>query len=88
MGFTVFRYRVLRMIFGTEEEGIRGGWRELHNEDKNSDSASSAVCLECNFMDFRKIYLCKKPYIMIPVVFSEQSLSHALEGNGSAYTGL
>jgi hypothetical protein len=54
VGFKVFRNRVLRMVFGPEEEGIRGGWRELHMEDKISDGASSTVCLECNFMDFRK----------------------------------
>jgi hypothetical protein len=49
------------MVFGPEEGGITGGWRELHNEDKISDGASSAVCLEYNFMDFRKNYQCKKP---------------------------
>jgi hypothetical protein len=52
VGFKVFQNRVFRMIFGPEEEGIRGGWRELHNEDKISDGASSAVCPECKFMDF------------------------------------
>ena len=32
MGFKVFKNRVLRTIFGTKEEGVMGGWRELHNE--------------------------------------------------------
>ena len=45
-------------IFGPVEEGITGGCMELHNEDKTSDGASSAVCLQCNFMDFRKNYQC------------------------------
>ena len=85
MGFNVLRNRVLRMIFGPEVEGIGGGWRELHNEDKISERAPSAVCLECNFIDFRKNYQYKKPHIMIPVLLSEQSLSHALEDNCSAY---
>ena len=58
MGFKVFRNRALRTILGPEEEGITGGWRELHSEDKMSDGASSAVCLHCNFMDFRKNYQC------------------------------
>jgi hypothetical protein len=80
----VFRNRVLRTIFGPEKEGITEGWRE-HNEDKISDGASSAIYLECKFMDFRKNDQCKKPYIMIPVLLSEQSLSHALEDNCSAY---
>ena len=50
----VFKNRVLRTIFGPEKEGITGGWREQHNEDKISDGASSAVHLVCKFMDFRK----------------------------------
>jgi len=56
VGFKVFRNKVLRMIFGPEEEDITGDWRELHNEEKMSDGASRAVCLECNCMDCRKNY--------------------------------
>jgi hypothetical protein len=33
-----------------------------------------------------KNYQCKKPYTMIPVLLSEQSLSLALAVNWSAYT--
>jgi hypothetical protein len=34
MVFEMFRNRLLFLIFGSEEEGVTGGWRELHNEDK------------------------------------------------------
>ena len=31
----VFENRVLRGIFGSEREGVRGEWRKLHNEELN-----------------------------------------------------
>jgi hypothetical protein len=50
---------------------------------KISDSASSVGCLECNFMDFKKTTNAKS---IIPVLVSEQTLSHALADNSSSYT--
>jgi hypothetical protein len=29
----VFENRVLRRIFGPKRDEVRGGWRELHNEE-------------------------------------------------------
>jgi hypothetical protein len=29
----VFENRVLRRIFGLKGDNVRGGWRELHNEE-------------------------------------------------------
>jgi hypothetical protein len=29
----VFENRVLRRIFGTNRDGVTGGWRKLHNEE-------------------------------------------------------
>jgi hypothetical protein len=29
----VFENRVLRRIFGTNGDGVMGGWRKLHNEE-------------------------------------------------------
>jgi len=32
IGLSTFKNRVLRMVFGTEEEEVAGGRRKLHNE--------------------------------------------------------
>jgi hypothetical protein len=29
----VFENRVLRKIFGPKKDGVKGGWRKLHNEE-------------------------------------------------------
>jgi hypothetical protein len=29
----VFENRVLRKIFGSKRDGVKGGWRKLHNEE-------------------------------------------------------
>jgi hypothetical protein len=29
----VFENRVLRRIFGPKRDGVKGGWRKLHNEE-------------------------------------------------------
>jgi hypothetical protein len=31
----VFENRVLRGIFGAKRDGVKGEWRELHNEEFN-----------------------------------------------------
>jgi hypothetical protein len=36
----VFENRVLRRIFGSRREEIRGDWRKLHNEELNNLCAS------------------------------------------------
>jgi len=52
---------------------------------KIGDSESSVGCLECNFMDSEKTTNAKS---VVPVLVSEQTLSHALAGNSSTYTVL
>jgi hypothetical protein len=32
-GLRVFENRVLRRIFGTKRDDMKGGWRKLHNEE-------------------------------------------------------
>jgi hypothetical protein len=40
----VFENRVLRRIFGSKRDEVRGGWRKLHNEElHNLYSSSSTV---------------------------------------------
>jgi hypothetical protein len=32
----VFENRVLRRIFGPKRDGVAGGWRKLHNEERHN----------------------------------------------------
>jgi hypothetical protein len=40
----VFENRVLRKIFGPKRDGVKGGWRKLHNE-KLHDLYSSPIII-------------------------------------------
>jgi hypothetical protein len=35
--------RVLRRIFGQERDGVKGGWRKLHNEDLHNLYSSPSI---------------------------------------------
>jgi hypothetical protein len=35
-GFKVSENRVLRRVFGPERDEVTGGWRKLHNEERNN----------------------------------------------------
>jgi hypothetical protein len=39
----VFEYRVLRRIFGPKRDGIKGGWRKLHNEELHNLYSSPSI---------------------------------------------
>jgi hypothetical protein len=39
----VFENRVLRRIIGPKRDGIRGGWRKLHNEELHNLYASPSI---------------------------------------------
>jgi hypothetical protein len=39
----VFENRVLRRIFGTEKDGVTGGWRKLHNEKLHNLYSSPSI---------------------------------------------
>jgi hypothetical protein len=34
-GLRVFKYRILRRIFGPKRDGVTGEWRKLHHEELN-----------------------------------------------------
>jgi hypothetical protein len=36
----LFENRVLRTIFGPKRDGVTGGWRKLHNEDRDNLNSS------------------------------------------------
>jgi hypothetical protein len=39
----VFEKRVLRRIFGAKRNGVRGGWRKLHNEELHNLYSSPSI---------------------------------------------
>jgi hypothetical protein len=39
----VFESRVLRRMFGSERDEVRGEWRKLHNEELNDLNCSSNI---------------------------------------------
>jgi hypothetical protein len=39
----VFENRVLRRIFGAKRDGVKGGWRKLHNEELHNLYSSSGI---------------------------------------------
>jgi hypothetical protein len=39
----VFKYRVLRRIFGAEREEMTGGWRKLNNEELHDLYSSPSI---------------------------------------------
>jgi hypothetical protein len=39
----VFENRVLRRMFGPERDGVRGGWRRLHNEELHNLYSSPSI---------------------------------------------
>jgi hypothetical protein len=38
-----FENRVLRRIFGPKRDGVRGGWRKLHNEELHNLYSSPSI---------------------------------------------
>jgi hypothetical protein len=42
-GLQVIENRVLRRIFGSKKDEIRGGWRELHNEELHNLYSSQST---------------------------------------------
>jgi hypothetical protein len=39
----VFENRILRRIFGPKRDGVRGGWRKLHNEELHNLYSSPSL---------------------------------------------
>jgi hypothetical protein len=39
----VFENRVLRRIFGTKRDEVTGGWRKLHNEERQNLYSSPSI---------------------------------------------
>jgi hypothetical protein len=39
----VFENRVLRRIFGTKRDELKGGWRKLHNEELHNLYSSPSI---------------------------------------------
>jgi hypothetical protein len=39
----VFENRVQRRIFGPKRDGVRGGWRKLHNEELHNLYSSPSI---------------------------------------------
>jgi hypothetical protein len=39
----VFENRVLRIIFGPKMDGVKGGWRKLHNEEQHNLYSSPSI---------------------------------------------
>jgi hypothetical protein len=39
----VFENRVLRRIFGPKRDGVKGGWRKLHNEELHNLYCSPSI---------------------------------------------
>jgi hypothetical protein len=39
----VFENRVLRRIFGSKRDGVKGGWRKLHNEELHNLYSSPSI---------------------------------------------
>jgi hypothetical protein len=39
----VFANRVVRRIFGTKRNGVKGGWRKLHNEELHNLYSSPSI---------------------------------------------
>jgi hypothetical protein len=39
----VFENRVLRRIFGTQRDGVTGGWRKLHKEELHNLYSSPSI---------------------------------------------
>jgi hypothetical protein len=39
----VFENRVLRRIFGPKRDGVTGGWRKLHNEERHNLYSSPSI---------------------------------------------
>jgi hypothetical protein len=39
----VFENRMLRRIFGPKKDGVKGGWRKLHNEELHNLYSSPSV---------------------------------------------
>jgi hypothetical protein len=42
----VFENRVLRKIFGPKRDGVKGGWRKLHNDEPHDSYSSPSIIRE------------------------------------------